>query len=51
MRKVVLDQINDLLEFALDLSDNTGDTIYNDEYMRRKINAIYDEVVPNANVR
>ena len=48
MRKVVLDQLNDLVEFALDLSGNTGDTIYNDEYMRRKINAIYDKVVSDG---
>lgn len=49
MRKIILDQINDLVEFALDLSNTSGDTIYNDEYMRRKIDAIYSEVVPNGN--
>ncbi len=48
MRKVVLDQVNDLVEVALDLIHDNGDTIYNDEYFRRRIDAIYNEVVPNG---
>ena len=44
MRKVVLDQVNDLVDVALDLIRDAGDNIYNDEYFRRKLDAIYTEV-------
>lgn len=47
VRKVVLDQVNELIELALDsVADarQVGEVVYNDEYMRRKLDAIYEAV-------
>lgn len=50
LRKVVLDQINDLVDFALDVyhSQDTGDVILNDHYLE-KLDKVYEVLVgPNG---
>lgn len=46
LRKVILDQINDLVDFALDVyhSQDTGDVVLNDHYLE-KLDKLYEVVV------
>lgn len=43
LRKVVLDQVNDLVDFAMDMCNSldSGDVILNEDYLR-KLDKIYD---------
>lgn len=49
LRKVVLDQLNDLVDFALDVcaSLDTGEVVLNEVYLS-KLNDIHDAVVANG---
>ena len=49
LRKVVLDQINELTDFALDVwsSLDTGDVVLNEEYLK-KLDHMYEVVVVNG---
>lgn len=46
LRKVILDQMNDLADFSMDVCNSldTGDVILNEVYLR-KLDAVYDIVV------
>ena len=48
LRKVVLDQVNDLVDFALDVchSLDTGEVVLNDVYLE-KLDKLYEVVVGN----
>lgn len=46
LRKVILDQFNDLVDFASDMCDSldTGEVLLNEEYLR-VLNEIHDAVI------
>jgi len=46
LRKVVLDQMNDLVDFAIDVCNSldTGDVVLNETYLQR-LNEIHDAIV------
>lgn len=50
LRKVVLDQVNDLVDFAMDLCNSldTGDVILNEDYLK-KLDEVHAIVVPHRN--
>lgn len=49
LRKVILDQMNELVDFAIDVCNSldTGDVVLNEEYLR-KLDHIYEVTVVNA---
>lgn len=49
LRKVVLDQVNDLVDFALDVyhSLDTGDVVLNETYLE-KLDKVYEAIVQNG---
>lgn len=46
LRKVVLDQLNDLVDFAIDVCNSldSGDVVLNEDYLQ-KLNSVYEVVV------
>lgn len=50
LRKVVLDQINDLVDFAMDLCNSldTGEVVLNEEYLQ-KLDDVHEIVVLSKN--
>lgn len=50
LRKVILDQVNDLVDFAIDVCDSldTGGVILNEQYLT-KLDELHDAVVRDRN--
>lgn len=50
LRKVVLDQFNDLVDFAMDVCNSldTGEIVLNEEYLK-KIDELHDSIVVSSN--
>ena len=50
LRKVVLDQVNDLVDFAMDLCNSldTGEVILNEDYLK-KLDDVHEIVVARRN--
>jgi hypothetical protein len=52
LRKVILDQFNDLVDFAMDVCDSldTGEVVLNDQYLQ-KLDEVHDYLVKGGNIR
>jgi hypothetical protein len=50
LRKVVLDQMNELVDFAMDLCNSldTGEVVLNEDYLK-KLDEVHEIVVPRRN--